>query len=135
MAGASYVNVLFLHISKLIWLASGYRRTVLVIWPDRFDCEIRYSGITFNSALHEMLNLDLPSAKRTQIAEYVLQNANQDRSQVARSVTKLALADKDYTLWDRGVMACEANEALAVLSGEDVVAAIRTLGLDKVKKT
>ena len=82
-----------------------------------------------------MLNLDLPATKRTQIAEYLLRNANQDHSQVAKSVIRLALVVKDPILWDRGVMACEANEALAVLSGEDVVAAIRTLGLDKVKKT
>ena len=87
------------------------------------------------SVLEEMHDTDIPAAERFQIAEYLLRNAKQDRPKMVKSVTELAIDDKDYKLWNLGVSACEANEALTILSGEDVTAAILNFGLEEVKQT
>ncbi|KAK7696246.1 hypothetical protein QCA50_000899 [Cerrena zonata] len=112
-----------------------YRRTILVIWPECNDCEVRYAGSSFPLALRKVNTADVPLTERSNIVSYLLRSSKHDSPEVAKTVTQFASDTVDHELWNRCVKGHDASKSLTIFKGEDIFNAILILGLNNVKQT
>ena len=113
----------------------GYRRTVLVLWPNWNDCGIRYTGASFKAAFDDVNKVDLSPEKRMRIAEFLLRNSTRNPLRIAKCITQLAFDSDNLDLWVRSAKVCDPKKVLTIFGGEEFVDAILTLGFDNVRPT
>ena len=117
-------------------LATGYRITVVVIWPLRYHLDLIYGAQAFKIAcdtLEESFS-DEPTDEEREMVEMILARGGPSHTaSVVRSVCQAAFMWNDTALWQRAVRACDADRAISELESENVLNAILEFGFDAVK--
>ena len=116
----------------------GYRRTVLVIWPDRYNFDISYgknpSGAL--STLEEAISSGKQTGKEHELADFILRTANareQPQSEIAKIVCSAARRWNNNDLWKRTIRACKAETSLSVVGTPLLCDSAITFGFQGVR--
>lgn len=109
-------------------ISLGYRRSVLVLWPERNDFSIRYDSSTGAERACEILCAStslVPTPEEAKLAEHVVRRASRwDSEKVLASVCPAAFRWKDAALWVRAVTQCGAQRSIAALGEQAIFGAV-----------
>lgn len=111
----------------------GYRRTVLIIWPDAKDCNVRFGGHNFNLALKKISEPEISESIRSKILDYLLREASIDIAGVANAVSSFALSKHDLELWNRCIRACGTTNGFCQFKSQTLIEAANMFGFVNVK--
>ncbi|CAL1700296.1 unnamed protein product [Somion occarium] len=113
-----------------------YRRTVLVIWPDYNDCNIRFSGDNFKHALDSLSKMASvahePTAENLELASFVLSCHFKDPKRVLHAVCAAAIAWNDQFLWGQAIRDC-GWKGFDVISDNELFQGIQKFGFEAVR--
>lgn len=115
---------------------TGFRSTVLVMWPARNDCYVIYSGFEGCEWACEEVNTftsTSPSADERQLVESLFNRKNGGDDSICKAVCRVARLWKDAALWKRGVDQLAPYYNLHILSDEQKLEAAALFGFDAVK--
>ena len=116
---------------------TGYRRTVLVIWPSWSDYAVLYPGEKgLSRALEDIGSLSGQKELTTNekdLIDFILLRSVEDPAAAAEAITQIALEQNNARLWNRAVKACCAHKGLAALSEDDIRLAIEHFGLEAIQ--
>jgi len=115
---------------------TGYRRTVLVLWPDGHFGEVIYGNI--EEALEEMASAATGQPARGEPAQinYFLSAVRDGRlvaTEVAQRICGVAAGWGDFDLWKEAFETCEADSEISVLGSDGLETAVVELGLSKLE--
>lgn len=122
-------------------LERWYRRTVLVIWPQKFNLEMTFDDDVKN-AIEELGEVDSakPRKRERKVVDFLLNFAkarsyqNQDRSDITQAVCTVACRWSNAPLFFQAVEVCGIT-GVEVLGNKDIHAAIDRFGFEPVKPT
>lgn len=116
----------------------GYRRTVLVIWPDCYNFDISY-GKNPAGALNK-LNEAILSGRQTEnereLVDFILRTAKareQPQAEIAKIVCSAAQHWNSIELWKRAICACKAETSLSVVGTPLLCDSAITFGFQEVR--
>ena len=115
----------------------GYRRTVLVIWLDRYNFDIYY-GKNLPGALRtldEAISSGKQTGKEHELADFILHTANareQPQSEIAKIVCSAARRWNNNDLWKRTIRACKAETSLSIVGTPLLYDSALTFGFQEV---
>ncbi|KAI1793099.1 hypothetical protein LXA43DRAFT_1002796 [Ganoderma leucocontextum] len=113
-----------------------YRRTVLVIWPESAHFDLLHGSKAFAFACAQLSasTSQDPTEEEAELANIVLARSNASRAKdVVSSVCRVALTWKDFSLWFRGVRACDAETSIGTLQADNILRAVATFGFDEIQ--
>ena len=116
----------------------GYRRTVLVIWPDCYNFDISYSKNPSGAlrALDEAISSGKQTGKEHELADFILRTANareQSQAEIAKVVYLAARRWNNVDLWKRAMRACKAETSLSVVETPLLCDSAITFGFQEVR--
>lgn len=115
----------------------GYRRTVLVIWPNYSNFTIQYGENNVDRACLTLANVshEVPSRDDVALADFILGLAAKAPAKAAQSTCHAACLWKDLALWKRAIATCSPLcKGLAVLDKhEAALNAISSFGFENVQ--
>lgn len=115
----------------------GYRRTVLVIWPNYSNFTIQYGEGNVDRACLTLSNVshEVPSRDDVALADFILGLAAKAPAKAAQSTCHVACLWRDLALWKRAIDTCSPlGKGLVVLDkNEAAFNAISRLGFEDVK--
>ncbi|KAA1473716.1 hypothetical protein DENSPDRAFT_823200 [Dentipellis sp. KUC8613] len=101
-------------------LQRWYRRTVLVIWPNRHNYRILYQGEHgFQRACNALLS-GMYTSKDKELANFILSEYCMDPERAANALRKAGSAWNDVELWKATVKSCCKNLGVMTLDEEHV---------------
>jgi hypothetical protein len=115
----------------------GYRRTVLVIWPQRHSLEMHYGNDPEGAiqALKSQVECEpRDERKEREVAEFLLRSlerGNVTGVDIIDIVSGVACAWEDLPLWDRTIKACGA-ETRIILDHSSISQAFKAYGINTV---
>ena len=116
----------------------GYRRTVLVIWPDCYNFDIWYGKNPSGAlrALDEAISSGKQIGNERELADFILRTANarkQPQTEIAKIVCSAARCWNNIDLWKRAIRACKAETSLSVVGTPMLCDSAITFGFQKVR--
>ncbi|KAI0080855.1 hypothetical protein K474DRAFT_1636833 [Panus rudis PR-1116 ss-1] len=118
-------------------LQRWYRRTVLVIWPDWANFDLRYSGANFVKACQTLDRLStvdhVPSPRDVSLAHMVLSRLNTAPKIVTPAIMRIASAWGDYGLWTNAVAKAMTAGHCEHVQLKDFFLGIRKFGFNSIK--
>ncbi|KAI0080852.1 hypothetical protein K474DRAFT_1704394 [Panus rudis PR-1116 ss-1] len=118
-------------------LQRWYRRTVLVLWPQWADFDVRYAGSNFVKlcqTLDGMSTTDhMPTPRDVSLAQLVLSHLESDSKTVTPSIMRIACAWGDYSLWTNVVAKAITAGHCDSVQLQDVFLGIQKFAFDSVK--
>ncbi|TFY70328.1 hypothetical protein EVG20_g2677, partial [Dentipellis fragilis] len=99
-------------------LQRWYRRTVLVIWPNRHNCTILYQGEDGFERACDALISGMYTSKDKDLANFILSEYRMDPQQAADALCKAGYAWNDVELWKAAVKSCCKDLGVSTLDEE-----------------
>lgn len=122
--------------SRDIDVLTGYRRTVLVVWPHSRNLHLVCgNGPSFAITQLSKACFDEPNAEERRLVEYLLRRVTDKKhgTAVLRCVCNAACKWKNgLPLWTRAVRMSSADQGVSLLGQEGVMTAISSLGFHNV---
>lgn len=114
----------------------GYRRTVLVIWPNRNNSSILYQGdVGFERACEHLAKTvsTEPSPEQTELINFITSKHATNPKQAADALCIAACDLEDSSLWEKAITLCSPSLGMATISNELKREAIENFGFEIVK--
>ena len=114
----------------------GYRRTVLVIWPQRFELDMTFDD-DIESAIEDLTDVSAkPHKRERKLVEFLLNVAkargSSGNNDIAQAICHVAYMWSDRALFLRAMEICGVN-GVETLSIDDAVNAADAFGMETVQ--
>lgn len=114
----------------------GYRRTVLVIWPNFANCVVASNLDDVCDELRDEADeFDKATPEQRATIEFLLArsvDSSEDAVTVADSVCNASCHWRDLELWKRAVEKCSRAAGVATLDADSIYTAIKAFGFEAV---